>query len=113
MGVFVVIFLSCSKIAADLIFHTWTPTTLETALKMHINLNLKQAFSYALANLISTQITLVSEKQCQSKIKITEMGIILAVLPLQSQFFTILVVEINIVQSNALGLIIEVSYLRP
>jgi len=60
--------------------------TLETGVKLHINLNLKQAFNYALANLISPQIALLSDKHCQSKIKITEMGIILAVLPLQSKF---------------------------
>lgn len=87
-GFFVDIFLLCSKITADLIFHTWTLTvaTLETALKVHVNLNVKQALSYELDNLISTQIALISEKHCQSKIKITEMGIILAALPLQSKF---------------------------
>lgn len=78
----------CCKIEADFIFHARTPkmATLETAVKLHINLNLKQAFNYALANLISPQITLLSDKRCQSKIKITEMEIILAVLPLQSKF---------------------------
>lgn len=77
----------CSKIAADFILHTQTLTmaTLETELKMNINLNIKQPFSYALANLIYTNCS-GFEKRCQSKIKITEMGIILAVLPLQSTF---------------------------